>query len=96
MEIRVLASFMDELHKIAESVGPKSNVANPTKPAVGGMGSNAVSKPLPSPGFSAGGSNPTPKPAKPTNYTMVHSNAPMAAFDAGAPAKSVPPPLVRT
>lgn len=96
MEIGTLVSFMDELHKIAESVGPKSNVANPAKPAIGGMGSNAVAKPLPSPGFSAGGSMSNPKPAKPTNYTMVHSNAPTAAFNAGAPVKSVPPPPVRT
>jgi hypothetical protein len=91
METGMLASFADELYKIAAG-----NVIQPTVPAVGGMGANVVGKPLPTPGIGKGDSLPKPKPAKPTNYTMVHSNAPMAAFDAGVSSKSVPPPPVGT
>lgn len=48
-------------------------------------------KPPPSPGIKQG-KNPV---AKPTNYSVVHSVSPPAAFGAAAPAKSVPPPPVR-
>lgn len=91
MESRMLASFTDELQKIAEG-----NAAEPVKPLVGGLGSNVVGKPLPTSGLPKGNVSLSAKPARPTNYTMVHSNAPMAAFDGGAAVKSVPPPLVET
>jgi hypothetical protein len=89
MDERMLASFTDELQKIAEG-----NVMKFTKPAVGGMGGNVIGKPLPSSGIGKGNSLPKPKPAQPTNYTMVHSNAPMAATGIGDAVKSTPPPLV--
>jgi hypothetical protein len=91
MDSVMMASFADELRKIAAG-----NVTDITKPVVGGMGSNIVGKPLPSPGIGKGMAAAKPAPAKPQNYSMVHSNAPMAAFDAGAGSKSVPPPPVRT
>lgn len=49
-------------------------------------------KPPPSPGIKQG-KNPA---AKPTNYSVVHSVSPPAAFGASAPAKSAPPPPVQT
>lgn len=93
-----MAAFTDELRKLAAG-----NVADPSKSVVGGLGSNVIGKPLTStkttgigagkpPGVLGG----VPKPAKPTNYSMVHSNAPTAAIDAGAGAKMVPPPPVKT
>ena len=96
MDTVMLASFTDELQKIAEG-----NVASPMKPAIGGLGSNAMGKPLTSPGIGTSQTQTSlgaekPKPIKPTNYSMVHSNAPMAAFNAGAGSKMVPPPPVRT
>ena len=91
MESRMLAFFTDELQKIAEG-----NAVEPVKPLVGGLGSNVVGKPLPTSGLAKGNTSLTPKPSRPTNYTMVHSNAPMAAFDGGAAVKSVPPPSVGT
>lgn len=87
----MLASFTDELQKIAEG-----NAVQPPVAVAGGLGSNAVGKPLPTPGIAKGTSLSKPKPAQPTNYTMVHSNAPMAAFDGGTSVKSVPPPPVET
>jgi len=69
------------------------------KTGIGDMGSNVMGKPFTSSGIGASDSVKglgTPKPAKPTNYSMVHSNAPMAASDAGASSKMVPPPPVRT
>ena len=89
METWMLASFTDELQKIAEG-----NVLKAVKPDVGGMGANAVAKPLPSPGIAKGTSLSNPKPARPTNYTMGHSTAPNAAVDASSGIKSVPPPQV--
>lgn len=89
MENWMLASFTDELRKIAEG-----NAAEPVKPLVGGLGANVVGKPLPTSGLPKGSTALTSKPARPTNYTMVHSNAPAAAFDGGAAIKSVPPPLM--
>jgi len=96
MDMVMLASFADELQKIAEG-----NMANPAKSAVGDMGSNAVAKPLTSPGIGTSQTQTNlgaekPKPIKPTNYSMVHSTAPMAAFNAGAGSKMVPPPPVGT
>lgn len=49
-------------------------------------------KPPPSPGISQG-KNPA---AKPTNYSVVHSVSPPAAFGSAAPAKASSPPPVRT
>lgn len=98
MDLVTMAAFADELCKIAAG-----NVVSPMKPVVGGMGSNVIGKPLTSTkatgigaGKPSGVLGGTPKPAKPTNYSMVHSNAPTAAFDAGAGAKMVPPPPVKT
>ena len=85
----MLASFTDELQKIAEG-----NVMSAAKPAIGGMGSNVVGSPLPSTGISKTPAA-KPAPAKSTNYSMVHSTAPMAAYSAGAAAKMVPPPAVK-
>lgn len=48
-------------------------------------------KPPPSPGIKQN-KNPA---AKPTNYSVVHSVSPPAAFGAAAPAKSTPPPPVQ-
>lgn len=87
----MLASFVDELKKIAEG-----NVAEPAKPTVGGFGGNIAAKPMPSPGIGKSMSSTKPGPAKTTNYTMVHSTAPMAALGAGEGAKAMPPPPVRT
>lgn len=91
MDERMLASFTNELMKLSSG-----NVLKFTRPVVGGMGGNVVGKPLPSSGIGKGTSSPKPKPAQPTNYTMVHSTAPMAADNVGASLKSVPPPLVET
>ena len=96
MDKVMLASFTDELQKIAEG-----NVAAAVKPSIGGMGSNAVARPLTSHGIGKSQTQTTrgnekPKPIKPTNYSMVHSNAPTAALNAGSNFKMVPPPPVRT
>jgi len=85
----MLLSFMDELEKVAEG-----NVLSTAKPDVGGMSSNVIGKPLPTPGIAAGNTQLTPGPAKATNYTMVNATAPTAAQDAGASIKTVPPPSV--
>jgi len=85
-----MRAFMDELTKIAAG-----NFASPMKPAVGGLGANAVAKPLPSPGF--GPTSAIPKPAKPTNYSIMNPTAPAAAVqNAGGEMKSLDPPAVRT
>lgn len=95
MDSVMLASFADELQKIAGS-----NMMQTMKPTVGGMGSNVIGKPLTNTGSGFGQSmstiGGTPKPAKSTNYSMVNSTAPMAASDAGASAKMTPPPPVGT
>ena len=92
--VREWASFCDELAKIA-GIKPGSNVVNLAKSVVGGKGGNVVAKPLPSSGIKA--PTTTLKPAsKPTNYSMVHSNAPTAAYGAATGTKAVPPPPVRT
>jgi hypothetical protein len=90
MENGMLVSFIDELQKIAAG-----NVLKAVKPVVGGMGANIMAKPLPSPGLGKGTAAAlTPKPAQPTNYTMVHSSTPTAAVDSGSAIKSGPPPQV--
>jgi len=87
MDAVMMASFVDELAKMAAG-----NFADPQKPVVGGMGGNVMAKPLPSPGF--GRKNLKPGMAAPTNYSMVNTQTPMAAQDAGAGSKAVPPPPV--
>jgi hypothetical protein len=87
----MLTSFTNELMKLSAG-----NVLQFAKPAVGGMGGNVVGKPLPSSGIAKGNTSAKPKPAAATNYTMVHSNAPMAANNVGASIKTAPPPLVET
>lgn len=86
MEPRALAAFLDELTKIAEG-----NVADPVKPAVSGL-SNIVAKPPSTPGISK--ATATPQAAKPTNYSIVNSNAPMAVTTMAA-GKAVPPPPIK-
>ena len=90
MDLVVMEAFMDELSKIAAG-----NFAAPMKPAVGGLGGNIMGKPLPSPGF--GPASTLPKPAKPTNYSIVNPTAPAAAVqNAGGEMKSLDPPAVKT
>ena len=85
----MVASFMDELSKIAV------NFAAPNKPVVGGNGANIAARPLPSPGF--GPSSAIAKPAKATNYSIVNSTPPVASVqNAGGEMKAVEPPTVRT
>ena len=88
MDSVMVASFMDEMSKIAV------NFAAPAKPLVGGNGANTVAKPLPTPGF--GPSSTMAKPAKTTNYSIVNSTAPAAAGEPGGEMKSLEPPPVRT
>lgn len=84
----VLASFIDELSKIAGA-----NVASPFKMTAGHnvmTGLTTTKSGLPkTPGLKAA-------PAKPTNYSIVHSEAPSAAYGSALSSKSVPPPPVRT
>lgn len=87
MESRVLASFLDELEKIAEG-----NVADPVKPAVSGA-SNIVAKPPSTPGIPKAPATGKAQAAKPTNYSIVNSNAPMAVTTVAA-GKAVPPPPI--
>ena len=91
MDSTMVASFMDELQKIAEG-----NVAEPAKALVGGMGANVMAKPLSTPGIGKATGAVKPGPAKTTNYTMVNSIAPSAAWGAGTSTNMVPPPPVRT
>ena len=104
MNTLVLASFMDELTKISEAASPATagagNFAAPTGMKTG-LGSNSMVNATSKVGISE--SKPSPNPikgnqaAKPTNYSIVHSSSPTAAFgSAAATSKSVPPPPVRT
>ena len=96
---------MDELTKISEAATPasagKSNAAAPTSMKTG-MGSNSMVSTSTKVGL-GGGNTPSSNPikanasAKPTNYSIVNSTSPSAAFgSAAATSKSVPPPPVRT
>lgn len=82
----MLASFFDELSKIAaakESFGVSYSSNVTAKPASVSIGPRKIST--------------SPKTeAKPTNYTMVHSQQPEAAYGSSAGVKSIPPPPVRT
>ena len=81
----MLTGFFDELRKMG--------AGNYASPMSMGQGSNIVTQPA----FPTSGIN-KPSPAvKPTNYSIVHNQSPMAA-DTSAPAssKAEPPPPVRT
>jgi len=87
MDSVMLASFMDELTKIAanKAIGPvTSNIAvsSPTKPATVTTGQ----KP----------STSLKSEVKSTNYTVVNSQPPRAAQGTAAQSKAVTPPPVRT
>jgi hypothetical protein len=84
MDEAMLSGFIDELEKIGANTAFKSTSQNV-------MTSPAPSfKPVtPSIGKSA------LKP-KSTNYSMVHSEEPVAAYGSAAGTASVPPPPVRT
>ena len=88
MDLKMLTAFVNELQKIA-------SVANVTAPSAISKGSNIVTQsPFAKPGISKPTSNPT---AKPTNYSIVNTQAPVAANVAAPPAMSAaPPPPVRT
>jgi hypothetical protein len=94
MELMMLTSFVDELSKIGESAG--SNVM--AGPGPGGQ--NATASASSAPGLPKTSPSITSKSnvsAKPTNYSIVHNQAPTAAFGAASlSSKSVPPPPVRT
>lgn len=87
MDSTVWTAFMDELSKIA------SNMAAPPE-MKSGMGSNLMVSSKPSVGLP----KPTKDPsAKPTNYSIVNTQSPGAAFGtASSSSKSTPPPAVRT
>jgi hypothetical protein len=87
-----VASFIDELGKIAERTSPNYISMTTPKPAMGGHGSNVTARPLPTPGF--GPVSASAKPAKSTNYSIVNSTAPTAEADAGT--NPAAPPPVRT
>ena len=99
----MMVAFMDELQKISALTpagAAKSNFAAPLGLKTG-MGDNSVV----SLSSSKGTTSLTPKmnpgksdvAAKPTNYSIVHSEAPSAAFGSTAStSKAVPPPPVRT
>lgn len=78
----MLAALMDELEKIA------GNAALP------GFADSAIGKPA---SISEGSKvTTTLKPqTKPTNYSVVHNQSPMAATGTADASKSAPPPPVR-
>lgn len=83
MDEVMLGAFFDELEKL----GTVNTVFKSTS-------QNVMNSPAPS--FkppSLGKSSLTPKS---TNYSMAHSNEPVAAYGSAAGAKMVPPPPVRT
>ena len=89
-------SFMDEMTKIAAA---GNNAAAPAS-MKSGMGQNTMSGGKSTIGVqtAAPKMNISPKmnvAAKPQNYSIVHSEAPSAAFGATS-SKVIPPPPVRT
>lgn len=93
--IRTLASFMDELQKIAAA----TNVASVMTGSLGRAKSlqNVMAKPVFSkPNVQSMRFGSRDMTMKPTNYSIVNTEAPMAAYDAAAMSKSMPPPPVRT
>jgi len=105
MQPTMLTSFMDELTKISEAASPaKASAGNAAAPIgmKSGMGSNSMVTSTSKVGIS-NSAKPSANPikgnsaAKPTNYSIVHSSSPSAAFgSAAASSKTVPPPPVRT
>lgn len=80
-----LTAFLDELEKIAENIAQTTSIAQPAaagKPAPVTFGSKPAS------GLKA--------ETKPTNYSVVNTQAPMGEFGAAANAKVTPPPPIRT
>lgn len=85
MNEAMLGGFFDELEKIAAV----NTVFKSTS-------QNVMTSPAPSfkpPTLSTSKSSLSPKS---TNYSLAHSEEPMAAYGAAAGAKAVPPPPVRT
>ena len=78
----MLASLMDELEKIS---------GNTTLP---GFGASAIGKPA-SIATAAKATTSMKPPTKPTNYSVVHNQSPMAATGTADGTKSMPPPPVR-
>ena len=91
MTSATLESFMDELTKISATFGSGPNMLAPFR-MKSGMGGNIMA------GAQSGGIKQSKNPtAKPTNYSIVHSEAPTAAQGITASSsKAVPPPPVRT
>lgn len=82
MDPMMLASFFDELHKIAANAAVGVVDSAIGKPASITEGSKATS---------------TLKPiTKPTNYSVVHNQTRTADMNTAAGSKAVPPPPVRT
>lgn len=80
-----LTAFWDELEKIAENIAQTTSMAQPAaagKPAPVTFGSKPAS------GLKA--------ETKPTNYSVVNTQAPMGEFGAATSAKMLPPPPIRT
>jgi hypothetical protein len=93
--IKTLASFIDELQKISAA----TNVASVMSGSLGRAKSvqNVMGKPAFSkPNVQTMRFGSRDMTAKPTNYSIVNTEAPTAAYDAAATSKSVPPPPVRT
>lgn len=94
MDGTMMRAFIDELAKLADS-----NAGAPPSQKTG-LGQNVMVSSSSSSGFSTPSVANPMKAAdspKPTNYSIVHSEAPMAAQGtASAVSKAVPPPPVRT
>ena len=88
MDPVMLASFLDELQKIG--------AANVAAADAVYKGQNISAKPASS-GTAIPKSTPKDPTAKSTNYSIVHSQTPPAAYGtAASTSKAVPPPPVRT
>ena len=84
MDPTVLTSFVDELSKMAA-------MSNVMGPKVLSMGKNVMGRSTPTVGVKSL----TRTAAKPTNSSMVHNQAPSAAYGAASTtSKAVPPPPV--
>jgi hypothetical protein len=103
MDSQMVAAFTDEMLKISAASPAAAAGGNAAAPAglKSGFGSNAMVSL--SSGKSTLSSTPKTNPAKgnveakPTNYSIVHSEAPSAAFGStSSTSKAVPPPPVRT
>lgn len=83
----VWKAFMDELTKIATNMAAPPSMKS-------GMGANPMVATTPRVGLP----KPTKDPsAKPTNYSIVNTGTPAAAFgSASSSSKTMPPPPVRT